>query len=234
MKLHVTLVLALTLTAVTSCKQVSDTGSRAEAPGVTGPSFQNLKELDVVSGNYTVKLTGSGKVLAGGAEVGTASKAPYAVSWDTSKSPDGIVEVELKAGAQTIKRRVVVLNSGGEVFFKNGSSGKIVVPPTGYEHQHLRYHFDMTDGTKRVVAVLSFDDKPGFDLELALGHGMCPHHGKQVVGVHSTSSPIVAHYTVPAGETVTKGQWFAHVRLMNADKVLGKETAFSIKAFVLK
>jgi hypothetical protein len=232
MKLYVPLTLALVLTA-TGCKQVSDANAPAGAGASSAAGFQNLKELDVISGNYTVKLTASGKLLAGGVEVGRAAKAPYAVSWDTTKAPDGVVEVELKAGTSTSKRRVVVLNNGAEVFFKNGSSGKIDVPPTGFEHKHMRYHFDMTDGVKRVVAVLNWDN-PDFDLELSLGRGTCPHHGKQVAGVRSTRSPIVVHYTVPAGEDAPKGQWFAHVRLMNPDKVLSKKTSFAVKAFVLK
>ncbi len=97
----------------------------------------------------------------------------------------------------------------------------------------MRHHFDMTDGVKRVVAVLSWDN-PGFDLELSLGRGTCPHHGKQVAAVRSTTSPIVVNYTVPAGEDAPKGQWFAHIRLMNPNKVLGKQMSYATKGFVIK
>jgi hypothetical protein len=33
---------------------------------------------------------------------------------------------------------------------------------------------------------------------------------------------------------VGTGQWFAHIALMNPTEVLGKETPFSVKAYLLK
>lgn len=227
----------------TGCKPVedasgSDRSQTAGAPGSSAPAFKNLRELDVVSGKLAVELEPRGTtrqaLLVNGAPVGSTAAAPQAtITWDTTTSPDGIVAVEARAGEARSGRKVVVLNKGSEVFFKNGSSGKVVVPPGGYETQHLRYHWDIGAEVRRIVAVLTWD-KPDFDLELAIGWGMCPRHGKQVGSAHGSVSPVIVHYTIPKGQDAQQGQWFAHVRLLNHEKVLGRETAFTVKAFQLR
>lgn len=200
-------------------------------PARTG--LTNVRALDVVSGVLPVQAGGSGELTlwADGKQVGRAGGDPR-FSWDTAAGPDGLVELVLKQGEKELDRkRVVVLNKGAEVFFKNGSGGKVAVPPTGYQHQHLRYHWDQNDPARKVLAVLTWD-QPGFDLELALGRGTCPHHGEQVAAGHGTSSPVVVAHE--AQDSLPTGQWFAHVRLLNEGAVLGKETAFAIRAYVLR
>jgi hypothetical protein len=193
----------------------------------------------VVSGALPVEAVlrtpGELTLWAGETQVGRVDKAPFRFSWDTSKVADGLVKLSVRRGGKVVdSARVVVLNKGSEVFFKNGSSGKVVVPPTGYAHQHLRYHFDLAEGAREVLAILTWD-QPGFDLELALGRGTCPHHGEQVAAEHGTGSPVIVSHRVAAeGATLPTGQWFAHVRLLNADKVLGQETPFSVRAYVMR
>jgi hypothetical protein len=198
------------------------------------PGFKDLREFDVVSGKMTVKLRAgkTGTLVAAGTKVGSGADG---IAWDTSRHDDGVVELALKDGAGKVidTARVVVLNKGSEIFFKNGSSGKVEVPLTGYEHQHLRYHWDMADGVKKVVSILVWDE-PGFDLEFALGRGTCPHHGTTAAEKRSTSSPIIVTHAAPEGQSLPTGQWFAHVRLKNPQSMLGKSTAFTIRAYSTK
>jgi len=224
-----TAILAICVAAVAGCTDRSTTTAPPAEPAKTG--FKDLRDFDVVSGVWSVSVLGPGLSLwADGKQVGQGALIP----WDTKRSKDGLVEISLRRGAQSLHRgRAVVLNNGGEVFFKNGSSGKVEVPPTGYQHQHLRYHWEMAEGARRVLAVLTWD-KPGFDLELALGRGTCPHHGESVGDKHATSSPVVLTHEAPAGQTLPTGQWFAHVRLMNEKQVSGKETAFSVRAYTMR
>lgn len=203
---------------------------------VATAGFTDVRAFDVVSGVLPIKAAAGGEVTlwAAGKRVASASGDPARISWDTTGGPDGLVELALKQGGKEIDRtRVVVLNRGAEVFFKNGSGGKVEVPPTGYQGQHLRYHWDQNDPVRKVLAILSWD-QPGFDLELAVGRGTCPHHGEQVAADHNTASPLVVSFEAPAGAPLAAGQWFAHVRLLNAAAVLGKETAFSVRAYVMR
>jgi hypothetical protein len=87
--------------------------------------------------------------------------------------------------------------------------------------------------TKRVLAILTWD-KPGFDLELSVGQGTCPHHGKQVAAKQSTTSPITLLHDPGDGKALDSGQWFTHVRLQNPDQMRGKETPFAIRAYQLR
>lgn len=216
----------------------SETTSQPQAPTASA-SFQGLRAFDVVSGKVPIKVTaadGRSKLdlVIDGKVVASREKAPYEFSLDTSRMTDGLAKIALSSGQGILAELpLVVVNQGSEVFFKNGSGGKVTVPPTGYQHQHLRYHWDNKDGVKKILTILQWD-KQGFDLELALGQGTCPHHGTKVADRRSTSSPIALVYEPPPDKPISSGQWFAHVRLMNPDQVVGQETSFSIKAFLFR
>jgi hypothetical protein len=225
--------------------------TRTGAPASEGASstraalrlgFKDLRSHDVVSGVFRVTAEGPAsseklELLADGKPIAPLG-ADRSASLDTSKLPDGLCTVALAAqrgAGRTVlaSRQVIVLNQGSEAFFKNGSSGKISVPPTGaLPHQHLRYHFDLGEGVKRVLTVLSWTGE-GFDLELALGQGTCPHHGRTHARRTSKSSPVALLHA-PEGGSLTGGQWFAHVELKNPSEVAGKEADFSVKAFLLR
>jgi len=226
----------LALAGCTDQRATDQRNTEAPKPRAARTGLTNVRALDVVSGVLPVQASAPGEVtlFADGKQVGPAGGDPARFSWDTAGSPDGLVELVLRQGEKELDRkRVVVLNRGAEVFFKNGSGGKVVVPPTGYQHQHLRYHWDQNEPARKVLALLTWD-QPGFDLELALGRGTCPHHGEQVAAGHGTSSPVVVTHEAP--DSLPTGQWFAHVRLINesGSAVLGKETAFQVRAYVLR
>jgi hypothetical protein len=233
------LIISSALALAAGCTQKSSTAPAPSAEPETKeqasrPGFKDLREFDVVSGKMTIKLRAgmTATLVAGGARVGSGETG---VEWDTARHEDGVVELALKdsAGKVIDTERVVVLNRGAEVFFNNGSSGKVEVPLTGYEHQHLRYHWEMAEGVKKVVAILIWDE-PGFDLELSLGRGTCPHHGTTAAEEHSATSPIIISHAAPEGQALPAGQWFAHVRLENPQSLLGKSTSFSIRAYSTK
>lgn len=223
-------------------------GSESVAPpAATGAlrfGFKDLRALDVLSGPSKLTAVGPAaseklELLADGKPVAVLG-ADRTASLDTTKLPDGLCTVALAAtrgGGRTVlaSTQVIVLNQGAEAFFKNGSSGKVSVPPTGERpHQHLRYHFDLGEGVKRVLAVLTWEGGEGFDLELALGQGTCPHHGTARATRTGRSSPVTVLHAAPEGQTLAAGQWFAHVDLKNASEVAGKEAPFSVKAFLLR
>jgi hypothetical protein len=201
-------------------------------------ALAHLRDFDVISGTLPVTATPGPhrrlELLANGKAVGSREAAPFKFSWDTSKVPDGLAELTLRGDGKEVHRvQVVVLNRGAEVFFKSGSEKKIVVPLTSERPPHLRYHWDMSEGTKKVLAILSWE-RAGFDLELALGRGACPHHGETVAKQHATRSPLILLHEGPADGTAPAGQWFAHVRVLNPEQLLGQETPITLRAYVLR
>jgi hypothetical protein len=178
------------------------------------------------------------ELLVDGKLEATASAAPFSFSWDTSKRPDGIAKHSLKAyvGGTAVDGKdllpVIVLNNGSEVSWKDGNSGKVIVPASGYVDQHLKHHWTMPGGVKKVIALLHWD-VPGFKLELQIGVGECPDNGTTAAKAESEISPTVVEWGPASGTIPANAMWFAHVQLMNSAKVLGKETPFSLKAFLI-
>ena len=107
------------------------------------------------------------------------------------------------------------------------------MPPTGYVDQHLRYHYDMVSGVKKIINVLTWGSSE-FKLELAIGMGVCPSSGTTAVKKESYTSPLLLTYPESGTAALKSGQWFAHVQLMNSTKVLGKKTPFKVIGYLLK
>lgn len=211
--------------------------------GAPSASFSELKAYDAVKGSASVKADAPAGVtklelLADGKTVATLTASPWTFSWDTAPLADGIVKLSLKAtgagGSSTSKELpVVVLNKGIEVTWKDGNTGKVTVPASGYIDQHLKHHYEMPDGINKVIGVLGWD-KPGFTLELMIGVGECPDNGTVAAKGESTSSPAAVEYATPSGTIPKAAMWFSHVQLKNSTEVLGQETTYTLKTYLLK
>ncbi len=242
--------LPLTIALLLGCSEARTGAPASESAGTPAAAqsalrygFKDVRALDVISGPLKLAIEGPAsseklELLADGKPLATLA-ADRTASLDTARLPDGLVTIALAAtrgGGRTVlaSTPIIVLNQGSEAFFKNGSSGKVSVPPTGeVPHQHLRYHFDVQDGVKRILAVLTWSGE-SFALELALGEGTCPHHGTAHATRTARSSPLSVLHAAPEGKTLAAGQWFAHVALKNASEVAGKEAPFGVKAFLLR
>ena len=229
---HRAVVLSLGLVAVACQRQEPRPAVAAAAPRMTTPL-----SYDVVAGSVPVKAEGSGELEAVVEGTALPLGATRQASWDTTQVKDGLATVSLRrrGGAPLAAVPVVVLNNGSEVFFKTGlASDTIDVAPAGYQEKHMRYHWDMPAGVKTVLAVLTWPE-PGFELELALGKGTCPHHGTKLADRTSSTSPLALRFEAPPSAQIGAGeQWFAHVRLVNPQQVSGKKTTFSVRAFLLR
>lgn len=212
---------------------------------VATATFKALKAYSVVKGSATIEATVTGtptklELLVDGVAAASLTAAPWSFTWDSTKTSDGLRKLSLKAtagaGAKTSAEiTVVVLNKGEEVTWLAGNSGTVTVPSTGYVEQHLKFHWMMGTGFKQAIGLLFFDNtSDGFNLELALGVGTCPHSGTTAKKLAGKTSPVVVIYPDAPGNALGSGQWFAHVDLMNPKDVLGKNTPFNIKVYLLK
>lgn len=247
---------ALALTVALGCGDDSNTDDSKKDGGVTAAdqtvpttapkvSFKDLKAYSVAKGTtkLTAKVEGTAtklELLVDGKVAVTLDKAPWEFSWDTSKATDGLAKLTIKGYAGTKSATsdavtVVVLNNGEVAKWKFGNSAKIIVPKSGYVNQHLRYAYDMSAGVSQIINVLSWD-KPGFELELAIGVGLCPDSGTTAVKKQSKTSPVVIAYPEKVTGKLGTGQWFAHVELMNPTDtaISGKETPFKVETYMLK
>ena len=222
-----------------------DTGAITDSVSVTPATatFKQLTAYSAIKGKASLEATITGtptklELLADGKVVASATASPWTITWDTSAQADGVVKLSLKAenaaGSKTSDAvPVVVLNKGSEVAWTDGNSSEVIVPPSGYVEQHLRYHWTMPAGVTKLLAVLSWD-KPGFKLELAVGLGNCPDSGTVATRKESETSPVLITYPESGTAALKQGMWFGHVQLMNSTKVLGLKTPFKIIGYLLK
>lgn len=227
------------LTVVAAC---GDGGTNTAADlGTTSAALKGIDAYAVLKGSAAVEITTSGtpakvELLADGKVVATATTAPFALTFDTAALKDGVVELSLRCDDLPMdgKVKVIVLNKGQEAAFTDGSGGTITVPADGnYLDPHLKYHWQMAKGVKRVIAMLTWRE-PTFDLELAIGMGECPDHGTLAAKGQSKDAPLVVTFG-QGGPDLGTGTWFAHVAFMNvSDKAThGKSGTFSIKTYLL-
>jgi len=199
------------------------------------PALRTPRPLDVLAGKVPIEVAGEGVEVRVDGKPGPALSGGRG-QLDTAAMPDGLRLLTLVrpgASAPVATVPVVVVNDGAEVFFKNGSEGTITVPLAGYQEQHHRHHWDMPTGVKRVLALLTWPGE-GFELELALGTGTCPHHGARLAHTQGLRPPLSLLYQPPDGKPAEVTQWFAHVRLLNPEKVGGRQTDFSVRAFMFR
>lgn len=177
------------------------------------------------------------ELLAGGTVVATADAAPFTLDWDTTQSDDGMVNLSLKAyaDAETATSEevpVVVYNNGETATFIGGSDAATMeIDASGVGDFHIKWHWMMPEGIKRVIAV-AFWDNPAFEMDLALGMGTCPHSGTEAARTDSATSPVLNDYD--PGNQLSVDQWFAHVGATNESDLAGESTDMTIKVFLLK
>lgn len=224
------LLAAVVVVAGHGCREPAEKASQASAPALNTPRL-----LDVLAGTVPLEVVGDGVEVQVDGKPGPVLKAGRG-QLDTRTIEDGLRVLALVrpgTGATLAKVPVIVLNGGSEVFFKDGSDGKITVPIGGYQDQHHRHHWDMPDGIKRILGVLTWPGD-GFELELAVGTGTCPHHGRSLAQTQGGRSPLSLVYEPRDRKSADVTQWFAHVRLLNPERVAGRESAFTVRAFMFR
>lgn len=229
----------LTLTA-SACGDSDNQATVDSGVGSTSAAITGVETYGALTGSATIETTttgtpGSIELLADGNVVATANAAPFALTFDTTTVKDGVVELSLRCDGQQMadKVKVIVLNKGQEVSFSDGTGGTIAAPADGnYVDQHLKYHWQLTKGFKRIVAVLSWDN-PTFELELTIGAGECPDSGTVAELGQSKDSPLAVSYG--STQELATGMWFAHVDYKNRTDTAthGKDTTFAVKAYLL-
>jgi hypothetical protein len=193
--------------------------------------IQGIKEITAEVSASVDKL----ELLADDKAVAEATKAPFTISFDSSKVSDGVVKLKLKAhaGSKTAESdviAVVVYNNGEKATWLAGNSGTMTIK-SGMDN-HLKYHWNMPDSVKQVIAVLFWKEK-GFKMELAVGTGTCPHSGTKALDIKGDDTPI--HLVFGDGKTnLTVCQWFAHAGATNEPDMLDKSTLMTIEAYLLK
>jgi Bacterial Ig domain len=202
--------------------------------------FKALSAFDGIQGTKEITATVSASVdklelLADDKAVAEVTKAPFSISFDSTKVSDGVVKLKLKAYAGTKSAEsdaitVVIYNNGTKATWLAGNSGTMTIK-SGMDN-HLKYHWNMPDSVKQVIAVLFWKDK-SFKMELAVGTGTCPHSGTKAMDVKGDTSPLPLVFG--DGKTnLTVCQWFAHAGATNEPDMLDKSTVMTIEAYLLK
>lgn len=202
--------------------------------------FKALSAYDGIQGTKEITTTVSASVdklelLADDKAVAEATKAPFTISFDSTKVSDGVVKLKLKAYAGTKSAEsdviaVVIYNNGEKATWLAGNSGTMTI--TSGMDNHLKYHWNMPDSVKQVIAVLFWKEQ-GFKMELAVGTGTCPHSGTKAMDTKGNDSPI--HLVFGDGKAnLTICQWFAHAGATNEADMLDKSTEMRIEVYLLK
>ncbi|MBN1945592.1 MAG: hypothetical protein JW797_07935 [Bradymonadales bacterium] len=159
------------------------------------------------------------RLLVGGEVEDVLTESPFTFTFDTTGLEDGAldlaVEAEDKAGNSSgAELTGMVVNEGIEPEYLEDNIFTWTIPGNWRVVDfHRRLHFTMPSGITRVMAVIQWD-RPEWDLELAIGTGICPHQGVryaydeafggQLIVTHTAEELSLSEY--PQGET-----WFLHL-----------------------
>jgi hypothetical protein len=120
------------------------------------------------------------------------------LSLDTSGLADGLywlcVEAVDQAGNQTLSAEVpVVVVNNGVVAEVDYVPQAMVAVPTDWQttDYHTRGMIESEPDVTRLLAWLVWDGSAGWDLEFAVGQGICPHRGIKYVDAESDSGEII-------------------------------------------
>lgn len=183
-----------------------------------------------------IRLTVDGRVVA------SADAAPFILSWNTTATKNGAVQIALEAEdaqgnvAESESRYVVVLNGGAEMELMEGNMGQMSVPAdfTGEEEIHLKHHWLPEQDYNTVLAVLTWavpDGQSDWEVELKLGSGTCPHTGQEFGDGASQTSPLIVELAAQNGWPKDT-QYFSHIDPTNAMNHKGESAPYEIRIFV--
>lgn len=220
-------------------------GCGGEDSNTFSTAFKTLSAYDVLKGTVKIEVevsTATGvELLANGQPVGTLSMPPYSFIWDTTKTPDGVVKLSLRAPEDKSPRGVVevpvvVLNKGSEAKYLQGvSSGEIVIPEVGVDDTHVSFTWTMpAAGIKKVLALL-FWKESSFNMEMSMGVGCCAKTGRTGAKNRGDTSPVMVTFQgtkeMPLPLSI---KWFVDASATNPEALAGRKTDLFVKVYLLK
>ena len=239
-------------------------GSDTSNPNFNGTAYVSIDNLTlwtVVSGTVEVQTTSvleqnTAKVElvrnSDGQVIASTNAAPFALSWDTTQTTDGVDTVWARATDKAGKVvespmvRLVVLNHGTIATTPDtGNVGELAVPSNYSGVQELidvREHWINPTGVHTITAVLNFAPAEGqgtWNVSLSVGKGFCPDDGQQY-GDEATGSeaPLIVTVPVaavtPATAEFATGQYFAHLRPNDPYDHLGESAPYRLDVFLLE
>jgi len=251
------LVSALSIVALVGC---GDSGGDPTA------TVLNLIPYTAVQGSLDVEVTadmpsGVKRVeLYAGLEpepIATAKEAPYQLTFDTTLVRDGLTNVAVTVVGNDGKAHhsdiipVIVLNTGEAAVIHDDDTGVLQIPAVIAGETDLRHYWETPTGIKQILAMVKWVPQEGqidWDLELAIGQGICPHRGQQYgERDHSLTSPTVL--TVSATEVAAAAEffpetpasydpltelYFLHLSTLNLEEHLSEAVPYSIEVFLLR
>ena len=219
-----------------------------ESPGDDGAltaAFKDLSAYEALKGTVKIAVEASStsglELLAGGQPVGSQAAPPHTFTWDTTKTPDGLVKLSLRqlggqAPSVVDEVHVVVLNNGAEASYHNGvSSGSLAVPQTAGKNPHLSFTWTMPDdGVKEVLALL-FWKESSFHMELSMGVGCCANTGTTGAKKRADAAPVVLTFRDTRELPLpVSTKWFVDASATNPGEVAGTKTWLFVKTYLLK
>jgi hypothetical protein len=212
--------------------------------------FSNLSLPYVLSGSQTIVVGGADenelaslRLLIDGAAQPGCTAASCEIDWDTLTVADGPAELTAEAvdaagNITTLVRPVAVVNDGTIVTFSDGAGSGIYTIPQNWAELdlHKKFHFDMPAGITEIMAIGQWFDM-GWEMEVDLGIGFCPHSGVTQVEQIDDGGQIVLHYTAAdhgVAEFVVE-EWFLHIGTspdFDMDGHIGQSTYFALTAVV--
>lgn len=162
-----------------------------------------LSHLQVVSGQLAVPLVvdeanpASIRILDGDRELFSSSEMVGSYNWDTTAADDGVhelvLEVEDVAGRiATATLAVVVVNHGEEFQVTYLPADELYIPEDYQttEH-HVRVSIDSQPGVDRILSWIRWDPHAAWNIEYAVGQGLCPHNGIRYTAASSSEGEIL-------------------------------------------
>lgn len=248
------LVLALLVaTAFVACdeeEKKTDGDEDAGTEDVNDPtiSMDNLEQYTAMVGTMSIEVTaedaeGVARVdlLIGEEIVATSEEAPYTISWDTTATDDGLVEVFARvtdtAGktADTDVVPVVVINNGEVPTFDEGNTGEMVIPEDwdATVDTHVKHHWGSEIDYSHILAVFLSEPEDGqsdWEITIDLGTGYCPHSGESLATSDAITDVPAVFDAEPDGGFPAATMFFVHMG-GNPEEHIGETLPYEIRLF---
>jgi len=113
-----------------------------------------------------------------------------------------------------------------------GNTGAVQIPIIGMAFMETdeKHHWDMDAGMNLIVAKLYWEDT-SWDMEFSIGTGECPDQGVEKKSATGNNGTIILDYSE---DGLPEGEWFAHIKSMNAAEHRGESCEYSIDITVFK